>query len=109
MLEKFIVGDRVMLIPAKEDSNNMALPYGACGTVMEAEGIQTAVDGEGRTSKKYGCVVDFDNKPCYYAGTSGYWFRIRDGLMKIDSDDKLKEEESENIKLDNSQVIDITK
>lgn len=99
MLEKLNPGDRIMNVPAKGDVN-LLVPYGACGIVVEGEGMLEAVNLDGTITVLYGCSIEFENQPKCVFAASGYWFRVREGLMKISPDESLEKEEQENIILD---------
>jgi len=97
MFEKLVPGDRIIKIPTANDEmmeGDEHAPYGASGVVMEGESEMnvTDINGLGGTYKKYGCVILYDRYPCSWSYDNA-WFRVRAGLMKINPDEGLIQEE----------------
>jgi len=93
-MEKLLPGDQVMCIPALSDGRTILIPYGTCGEIIDGEAEHDGLSIFGNHVKKLCCVVRFESHLCQFH-VSGNWLRVREGLMKITPDEKMKEEENE--------------
>lgn len=110
MLEKLVPGDRVIKIPISDDEMvEDAIPYGASATVIENEKNTKVWTRNEEVTVKYGCVIQYDKYSCQDSD-DGYWFRVRNGLMKISPYEGMDEEEKaarENEKLKDTIPLDV--